>query len=263
MTGNTLQSLHLDFKNLPLIEATVRVGLRAPVALNFQVIDRMRKTVRHSFPIISDPNRFELLGVPQGSIEFRPGSITGVAYTGHTAGLILTAQSQLVSVCWLRQVGMDVPDYPRYPVLRDALWHGVDAFQQAVAAEQCEIAVANLSYKNFLDVSDSAGVLRKYFSDQAQVKATRDAQEIQQVEFAWRGLDSVDLRFRLQKITAQRGDDTTEGYELTTAAGILLGNDADPKVGLDRLHDRLLAFFKSVISERAAKEWQLQRNHNV
>lgn len=254
----------MNFGALPLIEAAVRVSFREPQPFGIQVIDAIRGLVKGDFPGLADLAKYEVPpGVGRSSLQIGPGSIAGIVYTGHDKGLSLTAQSQLVSVRWRQQVTSDAPKYPRYGALRDALWDGVSAFRNAIGNHSAELAAVNLIYTNFLGVSDAAGILKDYFSERAQIKATDEAMEIQKVEFAWREPDSIDLRFKLEKASIQKDEESKSGFELTTIAGILLENGADPTEALDRVHDRLLEFFENVISERAKREWQLQEGNDA
>jgi len=258
MTGDPKRTVRLDFGNLPLVEATVRVSFESPSQLTFETVNRVHEDLRDEFPQVSEPKQIEVApGISGSTAAFGPGQISGVVYTGNAKGLIITIQTQVVVARWLKQVAKDDLEYPRFPSLREALWRAVDALKSERTGESPPIVVVNMSYVNFVRVAESDNVLTSYLSDLAQVEAAANARRIHKVEVSWQESESVDLRFNLERVTAQIGDESVEGYRLTTAAGMHLGDAQKAKEGLDDIHDRLQTFFLSLISDRAKTEWQL------
>ena len=248
--------LRLEFGNLPLVEAAARASFASAVPLKFEIIDQIRERLRGEFPKISEPERVEAAPGIGDPIDLSPGRIPGVMFTGGPSGLVVTLQDRVVIARWLRQIVDSAPDYPRFPALRAALWKAVKAFETA-SGKRLPIAVVNMSYVNFLDVKDPVGILRDYLSQQAQVGFTDGAKQIHKVEVAWRGSDSVDLRFNIEHVTARVMDQEVKGYKLITIAGIRVEESDDPESKLNEVHGRLQHFFRDLISERAKNEWQL------
>ena len=258
MAGSQKGSLRLDFGNLPLVEAAVRVSFESPSPLTFGIVNEVHRRLREKFPQVSEPKQIEVApGISGATVAFGPGHISGVVYTGNAEGLIIAIQNQVVVARWHKQVANDAPEYPRFPALSEALWRAVDALASARTGESPPIVVVNMSYVNFVRVAETDNVLQTYLSERAQVGAAANARRIHKVEVSWQETESVDLRFNLERVTAQGGDESVEGYRLTTAAGTHLGDAQKEKQGLDAIHDRLQTFFVSLISDRAKTEWQL------
>jgi len=257
------RTLRLDFGNLPLVEAAARASFGSPIPLTFSVINDVHERLRDEFPDLREPKQFEVAPGIDSRIPLGPGQISGVVYAGNLKGLLITVQSQVVVARWLKQIVKNAPEYPRFAQLRDVLWRAVEAFRTASGCSELSVATVNMSYVNFLDVDDMGGVLKRYFSDLAHIKATADAKQIHKVEASWRERDDVDLRFHLEKVTAQLADQTMEGYRLTTIAGArLLKADDDAKDRLEYVHSRLQSFFRDLISDHAKAEWQLNELTN-
>ena len=253
--------LRLDFDNLPLVEAAVRVSFESPVELTFSIVNGVHEHIGdNDFPQVSEPQQLEAPpGVGESAVALGPGKISGVVYMGGPQGLAVTLQSQVVVARWVKQVADESPPYPRFPALRDTAWKTVEAFAGVCQRATLPVAAVNMSYVNFLKTDDAAGVLKTYFSRLAQVQATERAAHIHKVEFSWREHDGTDLRFRLEKVTAQVGDEAIDGYRLTTIAGIRLTQPSDDSnEKLEHVHDRLQVFFRDLISEQAKKEWKLR-----
>lgn len=248
--------LRLDFGNLPLVEAAARASFDARLPLRFEVINKVHRRLEAKFPHLSEPGRLEVAPGVSQTVEL--GQMPGVVYTGNSKGLTITAQGQVIVARWLKEVTGQGPEYPRYIELRGALWDAVEAFRDAFDDSAPSIVVVNLSYVNFLGVSDFGSVLQDYFSPVAQLTATSEAEAIHKVEASWRGADSIDLRFKLELVSATLPEQQKlEGYQLTTAAGLRLSEPADPTDKLDEVHGRLQRFFHDLISDRAKREWQL------
>jgi len=259
MTSNSGQRVRLDFGNLPLVEVALRVSFESPVDLKFAIINRVGERLHSQFPLLTEPTSFERPpGIRGASVAFGPGQIPGAIYSGNPDGLIIALQSQVVVARWLKHVGKNGGDYPRFPVLRDALRQAMEAFKDACGGQLPRVVVVNISYVNFLRIAHTEPVLRRYFSDLARVKATQNADQIHRLEVSWREPDSVDLRYRLEQVTAEVEGQTVEGYQLTTAAGTRLAEGADADSALETVHDRLQLFFQDLISDHARKEWELK-----
>ncbi|HUU85856.1 MAG TPA: hypothetical protein VM243_20350 [Phycisphaerae bacterium] len=259
MNTEGAQAVRLDFGNLPLVETAVRVSLERPVKLTYVIINRVADQLRDRFPDLQEPGALERPpGIEQPSLPLAPGQLLGAVYTGNKDGIVLTLQGQVIVARWLKQIREDAAEYPRFAVLRDAVWQAVDAFRDACGGQLSGIVVVNMSYVNFLGVGHSEPVLARYFSDLAQIKAAKDARQIHKVEVSWRESESVDLRYNLEQVTAQVGDETVEGYRITTAAGSRLAEGTEPKQALVQVHQRLQVFFRSLISDYAKEEWQLK-----
>ncbi len=260
MAANSNQRIRLDFANLPLVEVCARVSFESPVTLTYATVNGVYDRLRSSFPALTEPTRFEAPpGIEDAALAVGPGKITGAVYTGHSQGLNITLQGQVIVARWVKRVGDEVSEYPRFPVLSQALWDALQAFREVAAGQVSRIVVANMSYVNFLRIRHSAPVLSRYFSDLAQVRATQNAKEIHKTEVAWSESDGVDLRYRLEQVTAKVADEKVDGYRLTTAAGTRLDTGADVTRTLDVVHNRLQLFFRDLISDEARKEWQLGR----
>ena len=256
--GHMAGGLRLDFDNLPLVEAAVRATFREPVKLKFSAISEIHAQLRTSFPQVSEPQGYELApGVNKEEVKISPGHITGVVFDGHSKGLRSTLQNRLAVVRWRKQFVGDSPTYPRFSTLQSALWQLIDAVKSTYGLKSLPCAVVNVSYVNFLAVIDFSSVLRDYFSSKMQVEATDGAEEVRKLEVSWRE-NGIDLRFRLEKITATLGEDVIDGCQLTTIAGMHIPDtDNDAKAAIDIVHARLQEFFRDAISQRAKDEWQL------
>lgn len=249
--------MRLDFGNLPLVEAAVRASFAEPLPLRFSTIYEAHQRLKDKFPHLSEPERHEVAPGVSETLELKPGSLTGVILTHNRKGLSATVQNRLAVVRWVKSFPKDAPEYPGFAELRDSLWEVVSVFQEVSGISSLPVAVVNMSYVNFIDVKDPATVLKRYFSDLVQIKATENAERIHQVELSWRE-DGVDLRFRLQHVEAKVGDQVKDGFQLTTIAGMdVSGQQDDPKQKLEAVHDRLQELFFSLLSDHAREEWQL------
>lgn len=261
MSTSPRQSRRLKFKNLPLIEAAVRISLETPLQLSFGAINALHQKIRKDFPDLTEPDRFEVPpGITKGMIQIRPGNITGATYAGNPDGLRVTLQQQVISARWLKQRGDDAPDYPHFEKLRAALWSCLDACNE-VLAEELTVVVVNMFYVNLIPCENPSEILERYFVPEAHIGVfkERSARAIQKVEFAWQEPDLIDLRFALDGVTVETQEQRSSAYKLTTASGVVLAGRSNPdsKVALEDLHARLQSFFEQVISERARKEWGL------
>jgi len=237
------------------MEATVRVSFESPAPLTFNAINELHAKLRGDFPQITEPQNVQIPpGIGKPTIEFGPGQIPGVVYTGNRQGIQIALQSQLLYVGWVKQLATDGPEYPRFPALRDTLWHAVDAYH--AVSTGVPIIVVNMSYLNFIRVTGD-GVLPKYFSKLVQVAATQNARQLHKLEVSWQEQNLVDLRFNLEHVRLNIGAETVDGYSLTTAAGLQVAAPSEPRDALEDVHDRLQVFFSELISNHAKSEWKL------
>ncbi len=254
--------IQLNFGNLPLVEAVVRATFAKPIKLTFSKINAVHAELKDSFPVLTEPQHHDAAPGVTEKVGFGPGHITGVVFDAHKDGLAATFQSHVAVLRWVRQFTSDPSKYPRFAAMRDAIWQVTEAVKAAYELDSLPITVVNMSYVNFIPVTDFSKVLVHYFSPLVHVRATENAEEIRKVELSWRE-NGIDLRFRLEKISATLGDNTTDGCRLTTVAGIYVPEpNGDAKEKLEDAHARLQVFFRDVISDRAKKEWQLKGEPN-
>ncbi len=251
--------LHLNFDNLPLIEAAVRATFHGSVPLSYDIVNSVADRLKPSFPQLTEPKQIEIApGVGPSPVEFGPAYLPGAVYSGHAAGLALSVHPQVIVARWVKRSATSESNYPRYPALRDALWSAVEAFRKAAGDKFPGTAIVNMSYVNFLPSPDPASVLKDYFSDEVQLRAMDSARQVRKLEAAWSESDDLDIRFAVEQVTARLADSVTPGYRLTTAAGVRLAESVDAKSALEKVHDVLQDFFLKLISEQAKKEWKLR-----
>lgn len=257
--------LRLDFGNLPLVEAVLRVTLVRPLDLTFQRIIELHKRLRDGFPSIGELNEYELApGATMEPIRLAPNVIAGVVYFGGAEGVRLTVQRHVLVLRWLKLAGEQSPKYPRYPHMRSAVWGCFSAVDD-VFGGGLRIAAVNMSYVNFVQAASGDDIL-DYFSNEVHVQALFGAKPIRLIELSWRNDQGFDTRFRLQGVRAQAadGDQPTDGYHLTTVVGSPVAG-GDMRAGtqlLDTVHGHLQSLFLRVLSDRARKEWQLEVSGN-
>ena len=260
MTGK----LRLDFDNLPLVEVALRATYSSPKHLEYLTLISIRDRLGDEFRVMTTPAGIEgAPGAASPSIEIGKPSLLGADFGGGREGIWLSIQKQVVVARWVRQLTDGAPQYPRFGAVLNAFKAGLSALAEAFQLDPFPLSAVNISYANFIRTENAGGVLQKYFSPLVQVAATNGAKEIQKVEFAWREENDVDLRFRLESVSAAEGDKTVPGYRLITIAGRKLSSDTDDACEtLTRLHDRLQYFFRDLISEDARIEWRLQESSN-
>ncbi|MCH8806692.1 MAG: hypothetical protein IH986_11460 [Planctomycetes bacterium] len=252
----------MDFGNLPLIEAAVRASFHGSVPLSYDIVNLVADRLKPTFPQLAEPKQIEIApGAGPSPAEFGPAFLPGAVYSGHVAGLTLSLHPQVIVSRWVKQFGRG-ERYPRYPALRDALWSAVEAFREASGDKYPGTAIVNMSYVNFLPSSDAESVLKTYFSDQVQVGAMGSARRVRKLEASWSESDDLDVRFAIEQVTARLADSVTEGYRLTTAAGLRLAESLDAKSALEKIHEVLQEFFLVLINDHAKKEWQLNQVPN-
>jgi uncharacterized protein (TIGR04255 family) len=247
----------LNFGNLPLVEAAVRVTFQPPIHLSYKSIVAIHDRVKEEFPGLAEPTQIEVApGIGPSPDQFGPNQLPGVVFEGARSGLRVSLHPQVIVARWVKRFLGSTPEYPRYDALRRALWLTIEAVRETSRDAFSAILVTNMSYVNFVQVDNQATVLLDYFSSLAQVAATEEATQIRKVEAAWAEQD-IDLRFSLEQVTARITGEPTEGYRLTTAGGRRLSEGMDAKSALDSVHERLQVFFHNLLSERARQEWEL------
>lgn len=256
--------LRLDFGNLPLIEAAVRASFHGPVAISYAVVKSVESRLKSDFPVLTEPQQIETApGYGLSPAEIGLGILPGAVYAGHAAGLTVSLHPQVVVARWVKQPSPYEVAYPRFASLRNALWNAIEALREHVGDAFPGVAVVNMSYVNFLPASDPASVVATYFSKQAQLALMERARQVRKLEAAWSERDHVDIRFALEQVTAKLADTVTDGYRLTTAAGVRLSESLDAKALLEKIHGRLQTFFLELVSEQAQTEWQLTKVPNA
>lgn len=256
MTGKST----LDFDNLPLFEAAVRASFNSSMPLSYSLVNSIHAALKPSFPALSEAHQHEIApGVGEMHVEISTGSLPGAVYTGHELGLSVHVQPQVIVARWSKRPGFKDVAYPRYQALRDSLWNAVEAFEQACGDDFPGIAVVNMSYVNFIPTSDPTDVLTRYFSKDARLNLMDGSRKIGKLEAAWSEEDEIDVRFVIEQAAAKLPEGVTQGYRLTTAGGLRLGQSPKAKSGLQKVHDRLQEFFLQLISDEAQREWGLQR----
>ncbi len=184
--------------------------------------------------------------------------ISGAVFTDDASGIQIVVQERLVVARWTRPLATEAPEYPRFAALREALWKAIDALRDMHRDVPLPIAVANMSYANFIEAAEPAQVVEKYLSDSAQIGFLRNVRAVRKTEVGWQEPDGVDLRFDLEKVTANVRDEKKEGYRLTTAAGVWITDEVAARDAVENVHDRLQEFFVRLISEHAKQEWALE-----
>ena len=256
----------LQFDNLPLMEAAVRATFPRVQELTYELIYAVRHDLKPRLPNLTEPKQVEAApGVGVSPAEFGPGKLPGAVYSDPDSNLSVSLHPQVVLARWVKQPTPIERPYPRYAELREVIWRAVEALRKACGDEYVGVSVVNMSYVNFIPTSDPAGVLKTYFSKEAQLPIMAGARQIRKFEGAWWGDDDdeLDVRFTLEQVAARLGDQVVDGYCLTTAAGLRLGESVTARDGLDRVHDALQSFFLRLISEAAKKEWKLRSAPDV
>ncbi|MCH8149248.1 MAG: hypothetical protein IH987_14905 [Planctomycetes bacterium] len=247
----------LEFDNLPLVEAAVRASFNGPSALTYSLINAIATTLKSSFPQLTESKQFEAVpGAGQFQAEIGPAYLPGAVYAGHTSGITLSVQPQVIVARWVKHPSLNEQKYPRFGELRRALWNAVEAFRKASGNEFPGIAVVNMSYVNFIPASDPSAVLKTYFAEKTRLGAMDSARQVRKLEAAWSNDDNLDVRFSLEQATAKLPAGVEQGYRLTTAAGLRMVESVDAKAGLEVVHDTLQTFFLELISQQAKDEWQ-------
>jgi hypothetical protein len=229
------------------------------VRLSFAILNRLRDKLGSEFQNLDEISQIEAAPGVNMELAFNVGQIPGAILTGNRLGLRVTVQQFVVVTRWLLEPLRGGTAYPRFDPLKDCHWRVVRGlFDASGVPESHACGATNMSYANFIHVGDSQDVLGKYFSQDAQVLLLKNASQLHKIELAWQERDSIDLRFRLERVVAQIGDQRKDGYNLTTVAGSAATSLADSENKLDVVHDRLQRFFLDLISKNAQKEWGLR-----
>lgn len=255
--------LTLDFENLPLVEAAVRVSFQTAVGLSYSLVYSVYEKLKSSFPLLTESQQFEVVpGAGGTQVDFGPAYLPGAVFTGDKSGLSVHVQPQVIVARWTKRPGVIKSEYPRYQALHDSLWKTIEAFRLACGDRFPGIAVVNMSYVNFIPSLNTATFLKTYFSKESQLGAMKNAVQVRKLEAAWSENDDLDVRFAVEQGAAKLPDGVTSGYRLTTAAGLRLGESVTAKSGLEEVHNALQRFFLELISEQAKREWKLQEAAN-
>lgn len=242
----------LEFDKLPLVEAAARFSFDSPLEVDFRaaqaVLDKLTK-----FDNLDLPNQIEVPpGIEQHSFAIGPNVANAFRLTGHAQGITVTLQRHLLAAKW--QQSPESAEYPRYGLLRESLSELFNAIQKPIAP----VAVVNIVYANFIPTSDvSAGFIKKYFAEIAQVGLFKNAAKVQQFTAAWRASSTIDLRVDLRHIVRNK----TDGQRLLTAGGSRIQPEDNPFARLDEVHDELQRCFLELISDDAKRDWGYRETH--
>lgn len=251
-------AVQLNFDNLPLVEAAIRTSFRTPVRLSFAILNRLRDKLGSEFQNLEEISQIEAPPGVNMEMTLTVGQIPGAILTGNSSGFRSTVQQSVVVSRWILDPLRNSLGYPRFGRLRDSHWRVVSGLLEAGGTQDQQFGAVNMSYSNFLNIGDSPNVLERYFSPDAQVPLVKNPSQFHKIELAWQEPDSIDLRFRLERVAARIGDQTKDGYNLTTVAGSAAASKPDAQGKLEIVHGRLQQFFRDLISDLAKKEWGLR-----
>lgn len=244
----------LDFERLPLAEAAVRAVFHQILNLSVPLITKIAPRFQSEFPQLTETEELELSGGVKG--PFRVPLRPGIEFGGHRQGLAIVLQQNYVGVKWRRSL-MET-EYPRFEIMRNALWKVVDALKTEMGDALSPVVVVNISYVNIIEQANLSAVPRDYFAEKVQLGIMREASKVHEVVGSWREEGGVDLRFDLRLVSQKDNEEEQEALRLATGAGIRLHERLNAKEALELVHDRLQAMFAEVISERAKVEWGLE-----
>lgn len=252
----------LEFSSLPLVESALRTSFQVPVPVSFATLNGVRSALAAEFKALDDLPQVEAAPGVNATFSFGVGQVTGAVLSGHDLGVRVSIQPNVVVTRWVREFHSSAPKYPGYSTLEGVHKRALRAFLDFAAGSDAQFGAVNMSYTNFLQLDGSAETLRRYFSKDAHVGLVSDAPSLHKIEVAWKGHDDVDLRFRLEKVGIQWGNERRDGFGLTTVAGsaVASGSDAESKLAL--AHARLQTFFEGLISDHAKKEWGYREPSN-
>jgi hypothetical protein len=244
----------LEFKNLPLVEVSVRAFFADHVPLNLAVLQGVAAALGGQFSRFADQEVPEPTPVKLSSV-ITGAKIGGFRLEGNDLGIEASVQTHLITAQWLRRFGEGARPYPRFGGLRDSLWAVTDAVTAHVAERPPVIKAVNILYANFIPSGGASfhDVLGRYLADDARVGVGRDAARFHDLNVSWRSKDGIDQRFFV--CSGEHGE--LKGYVLGTVAGAEVAEQSPPRILLELVHDRLQAFFRELISVDAKKEWGL------
>ena len=79
--------MRLDFENLPLIEAVLRLSFAKPIALNFAAVTGIHEKVRKRFPEVNEPAFLEAApGLDELALP-NPLGVSGAIFAGDGNGI--------------------------------------------------------------------------------------------------------------------------------------------------------------------------------
>jgi uncharacterized protein (TIGR04255 family) len=248
----------LNFTNLPLLESAVRASFQAPTTLSYELVMQVHQALRDTFPLLREPRQLEAApGYGPSPTEFGPALLPGALYEGDRAGVVVSLHPQVIVARWVKLSVQESP-YPRYQVLRKALWRAVAAFREAAGESFPGVAVVNMSYTNLVVPRDAGTPILRYLSETAQPEIMTRGARARKLEASWAENDGIDLRYAVEAVTMSVAQQRKDGYRLTTAAGHRLSERLDAETALDNLHARLQCFFRDLISPMAKTEWGLE-----
>jgi len=253
----------LEFKNLPLIEAVVRVYFRDRIQVDFRLVNELHEPLRSDFPNVAPLSVLEVSPALKHDTQLpiQRGDLPGAEYSGGNQGLSVHLQPQLLAVRWRRGMSEHGPQYQnvRYLKLRNVLEGAFASLRKLRAAGELQTALANMTYVNFIRIDDP----RPYLKDEYSTRATIGAKAVQEQVVAWQTQNGIDLRFEIRGAELIGGIQKSVGYVLTTAAGRKLDTEVDPIPTLDAVHTELQVLFANLISDRAKDEWGFQNGSVV
>ncbi|MCM3881161.1 MAG: hypothetical protein ND807_13715 [Vicinamibacterales bacterium] len=163
-------------------------------------------------------------------------------------------QPSLVSVRWIQSPGGGTP-YPRFLSLSGALWFTIEKLQSVF--QDVRFEVANMSYTNFVKTSAAtvSQFLERYFVPIVRPAIIEPENHFHDLNISWRSADDIDLRLIIERGEAHVTPIKSEGYKITTVAGIRFSEIAVPVAPVTKIHDKLQALFDSILSDSAKTEW--------
>ena len=248
----------LEFRNLPLIEAVVRVYFRERIQVDFNLVNELHGLLRNDFPNVAPLSVWEVSPAlkQETQLPIQRGDLPGAEYNGGSQGLSVHLQPQLLAVRWRRGISEHGPQYQgvRYTKLRNVLEAAFASLGKLRAAGDLQTALANMAYVNFIRIDDP----RPYLEEKHRTYATIRAKAVQEQVVAWQAPDGIDLRYEIRGAERTEGTEKSVGFVLTTAAGRKLDTADDPIPTLDAVHAELQVLFADLISDRAKEEWGFQ-----
>ncbi len=243
----------LEFTNLPLIEAVVRIYFVARIRVDFRLVSQLHEDLLAEFPNVTPLSTWEVTPAlqPQSQLPIPQGDLPGAEYSGGQHGLFVQLQPQLLAVRWRHGISEHGPDYPRFPKLRTILESSLRRLQDRSNGSELHPALINMTYSNFIRIEDP----RPYLKEEYSTLATVGAKVLQEQIVAWQAPNGIDLRFEVRGAERSVGAQKEPGYLLTTAAGQRVESGDDVLARLDAIHSELQVLFAGLISKRAKDEW--------
>ncbi len=250
----------LEFRNLPLVEAVVRVYFANRIRVDFGLVSELHTKIHSEFPNVIPLSVWELTPALQQETQLPipRGDLPGAEYTGGQHGLSVHLQPQLIAVRWRRGITEHSPEYPRFQKLRRFLESCLRTLRDSSSVQQIQLALTNMTYVNFIRVEDP----RPYLKEEYSTRATLTAKTLQEQVVAWQAQNDIDLRFEVRGAERSLGPQKEAGYLVTTAAGRRLEPSDDPLAFLDAVHGELQVLFADLVSERAKSEWGLHNDNS-